>query len=41
MEQFLGSTGKLWLKSFKKENIVTMVLAGLNLPLEMEGDLED
>jgi hypothetical protein len=39
MEKFLESTGKLWPKSFKKETIVTMVLTGLNLPLEMEGDL--
>jgi hypothetical protein len=39
MEKFLESTGKLWPKSFKKETTVTMVLTGLNLPLEMEGDL--
>jgi hypothetical protein len=39
MEKFLEGTGKRWPKSFKKESIITMVLTGLNLSLEIEGDL--
>jgi hypothetical protein len=39
MEKFLESTGKRWPKRLIIEIIITMVLSGLNLPLEMEGDL--
>jgi len=38
MKKLLKNTGDRLPKNFKKEIIVTMVLNGLNLPFEMEGD---